>query len=87
MDRQPLEALGERVLLLTVAIGYSRVRLLDRVARRTGCAARRCTLAANVVLPPRLEKRSNSDGVITGAGTRLSIASSTVQRPSPESST
>ena len=36
---------------------------------------------------PRELKRSNSEAVITGIGTRLSIASSTVQRPSPESST
>ena len=32
-------------------------------------------------------KRANSESMSTGAGTLLSIASSTVQRPSPESST
>ena len=36
---------------------------------------------------PREENRSNNDVVMTGVGIRLSIESSTVQRPSPESST
>ena len=44
------------------------------------------TFAANAFWP-REEKRSNSEVVITGVGIRLSIESSTVQRPSPESST
>ena len=44
------------------------------------------TLAAKAFWP-REEKRSNSEVVITGVGIRLSIESSTVQRPSPESST
>ena len=44
------------------------------------------TFAANAFCP-RDEKRSNSEVVITGVAMRLSIESSTVQRPSPESST
>jgi len=35
----------------------------------------------------RERRRSSSDIVITGAGTSRSIASATVQRPSPESDT
>ena len=44
------------------------------------------TFAAKAFWPRELN-RSYNEVVITGVGMRLSIASSTVQRPSPESST
>src|ERR671936_1544226 len=92
MDGEPLEPLDEWVLLER-RHGYSACGC----AWATGSAAftawppnwlRRAalTFAANAFWP-REEKRSYNEVVITGVGMRLSIESSTVQRPSPESST
>src|ERR687888_213433 len=82
VDRQALEALDERV------------RGLDGGAHETFFTAwppnwlRSAALTFAAKSPCRREsKRANSADVMTGIGTRRSMASSTVQRPSPESST
>ena len=90
VDGQPLEPLDERVLAARVTVAIScdcaGLRRLHGVAAEL-VAQRGVHLGRERVLAAADEKRSNSDVVITGVGIRLSIASSTVQRPSPESST
>ena len=84
MDRQPLEPLDERVL--RGRRGHQDFAFSFTAWPPNWARSAALSLAANAFWP-RLEKRSYSDVVSTGAGIRLSIASSTVQRPSPESST
>ena len=83
VDGEALEPLDQHVLLLDARHRPSAV--LNGVAAELG-AQRGVDPRGERVLP-RDEKRSKSEVVITGIGIRLSIASSTVQRPSPESST
>ena len=84
MNRQPLEALDERVLLLPL-------RGLAHDTFSTACPPNWLRRAASTLAvyspPPRLVKRANRAAVITGTGTSWSMASSIVQRPSPESFT
>src|SRR5215216_6204166 len=101
VDGQPLEPLDERVLgcLLGGSDGRHHSACAGCISDGSaGCAllltawppnwlrSAALTFAANAFWPREL-KRSNSDVVMTGIGMRFSIASSTVQRPSPESST
>src|SRR5205814_7252465 len=81
VDGQPLQALGERVCLQD---GHDVDFLMAWPPNWLRSAA--LTFAANAFWP-RDEKRSYRDVVMTGVGIRRSIPDSTVQRPSPESST
>ena len=68
------------------AMAHSTIGRVELTAWPPNCAQRRQHLR-RTSCPSRERKRVNSEAVMTGAGTARSIASCSVQRPSPESST
>src|SRR4051794_37888845 len=91
MNGQPLKSLDERVLEHLCDAGCHQPSacagaLLFTAWPPNWLRSAALTLAAYAFCPREL-KRSYNEAVITGVGIRLSMPSSIVQRPSPESST
>ena len=86
--RRSAQALEQRVLCELAVARSAVIGLLDVLTAwpPNWLRSAALTLAANDS-SWREAKRANSAAVITGAGTSSLIASSIVQRPSPESST
>src|SRR5437870_2200091 len=71
--------------------GFLDPHFSDAASLTTAWPPNSCRIIASIRSPKvfsmRLRNRANSDSAITGVGTDSSIAASTVQRPSPVSST